>query len=73
MLCASDIPDTLKTADDGLYGDIEAFMASYTSGEQSASWSLLEAQNAVCDEMKVRCFLTSLNYAATPASPFVPC
>ena len=73
MFGLHDIPEAIRTAPDGLYGDVELFLKSYTAGEQDAAWSQLEAINAVCSEAKVRAFVNSSNHLSTyPATPFLP-
>ncbi len=49
-----DVPIALITAEDGLYGDVDAFLASYTDGSQNASWDMLEARNVVNSEEATR-------------------
>lgn len=57
MLGTHEIPDSIKTAEDGLYGDMEAFLRSYEAGEQAAHWDYCVRDNAVSDDQKVACFV----------------
>ncbi len=59
MLTSHDIPEALRTAEDGLYGDVEAFLESCTQGIQEARYGQLERFNVVSGEKIVRCLLGS--------------
>ncbi len=41
------IPEWLKTAEDGLYGSVDQLLESYTTGKEEAAWDRLVAQNAL--------------------------
>ena len=53
MLSISELPDWIRFAQDGLYGDVEWFLEMYEIGFQEAAWHHLVACNAVCNEEKV--------------------
>lgn len=59
MLGGHEIPYVIRSSEDGLYGDVEAFLRSYEAGEQAAHWDHCMRHNAVSEDQKVACFVTS--------------
>lgn len=52
---------------DGLYGDEEGLLQSFINGREQQAWDRAIACNAVSDEAKIKCWLTSDGYDSRQA------
>jgi len=68
------IPDWLHAMEDGLYGSVDALLASFQEGRELAAWHQRVAENAL-SEVKIACWLHSDAYRerhSEPAEGFAP-
>ena len=52
------IPDWLHAREDGLYGSVDALLASFQEGRELEAWHQRVAENAL-SEVKIACWLHS--------------
>ena len=51
------LPDWWPDAEDGLYGDEDAFIELLTTGKMALWWDYQVRWNALSDDQKIRCWL----------------
>lgn len=56
------LADWLQDVEDGFYGDVDAFLTHYKTGQEQALYDQLEAKNAVSSEHKIRLWIHSREY-----------
>lgn len=61
MLSISQIPDWILRADNGLHGDVEAFMERYETGELATAYDTMCAQAELSDT-QVLIWMRGLDY-----------